>query len=369
MKILSSSFVTIITPRKSFIPHRANWLRCRHRPKGCAYFSNSNFNSDSNSNSRTNLCLSSSFGLSSRLEGLDKPTVWHEFTPLANEHGAINLGQGFPDWDPPSFVVESMVYAVDPSHGRRSNQYTRSAAHQPLANILAEEYSARLSRVIDPLQEIATAVGCTNALFCALQGILSPGNDDEVILIEPSFDIYTAQVRIAGGVPKYVPLRTGTIQTDVASTSASEPITSNSFFKLDFDELQAAITSKTKVLILNSPHNPTGKVFDKNELEKIADIVKMNPHITVISDEVCTCVCLFLQRLLFWCYLFFSLPIRIIFLLSLHPHTSQVYEHIVFDKELYPHISIASLPGMFEQTLTLSSSGKTFSNTGWKVGW
>ena len=123
--------------------------------------------------------------LSSRLDGLEKPTVWHEFSSLAAEYHAINLGQGFPDWNPPSFVVDAMHQSTAVRH---ANQYARSAAHMPLATVLAEEYTIKLNRdYIDPTTEVATAVGCTQALYCALQGLLNPM--DEVILMEPAFDI------------------------------------------------------------------------------------------------------------------------------------------------------------------------------------
>lgn len=258
--------------------------------------------------------------LANRLAGLDKPTVWHEFSPLAQKHGAINLGQGFPDWDPPQFVQQAMIEAVDPAFGRHANQYARSMAHMPLAKVLAEDYGERWNLEIDPTNQVATAVGCTNVLYCALQGLLNPG--DEIILLEPFFDVYSSQTLMAGGKPVYVPLRpTGDPSTDTASK----------VFTLDMDELEAAITDKTKVLLLNTPHNPTGKIFSREELEKIATIVKKYPGLTVLSDEV--------------------------------------YEHLIYDPESEPHISIASLPDMFERTLTLSSSGKTFSATGFKVGW
>jgi kynurenine--oxoglutarate transaminase/cysteine-S-conjugate beta-lyase/glutamine--phenylpyruvate transaminase len=257
--------------------------------------------------------------LSPRLEGLDYPTVWHEFSPLAVEYGAVNLGQGFPDWDPPSFVVEAMIKATDPQHGRQANQYARSFAHLPLAEVLSQDYSHQWSVDIDPVTQVATAVGCTNALYCALQGLLAPG--DEVLLLEPAFDIYFAQVQMAGARPIYCPLRP--VDTEISTMKASE------HFRLDLDELEACITPRTKVLLLNTPHNPTGKMFSRQELTDIANMLQHHPQITVISDEV--------------------------------------YQHIVLDDE--PHVSMATIPGMWDRTLTLSSSGKTFSCTGWKVGW
>eukprot|EP00979_Chaetoceros_neogracilis_P000979 scaffold189_cov244-Chaetoceros_neogracile.AAC.11 len=261
-----------------------------------------------------------SFQVSSRLNGLDKPTVWHEFSPLAAEYNAVNLGQGFPDWDPPAFATEAMRLAVDPK-GRNANQYARSYAHMPLAEVLADDYTERFGRTIDPATEIATAVGCTNALFCALQGMISPG--DEVLLLEPAFDVYIAQTKMAGGVVKFVPLRSNPEKT--AETTANEA------FVLDMEELENAITEKTRAFVLNTPHNPTGKMFSREEMTKIAEIIERHPQVTVIADEV--------------------------------------YEHIVFDEENSPHISFATMAGMYDRTLTLSSSGKTFAATGWKVGW
>jgi kynurenine--oxoglutarate transaminase/cysteine-S-conjugate beta-lyase/glutamine--phenylpyruvate transaminase len=268
---------------------------------------------------------SSPFSLSPRLDGLDKPTVWHEFSPLAVEHNAVNLGQGFPDWNPPPFVIEAMERAVDPKYNRHANQYARSYAHMPLAKVLCEDYSERWGVPLDPATNIGTAVGCTNALFCALQGLLTPS--DEVLLLEPAFDIYYAQVRMAGGVPVYCPLR----PVGASNYDDGSPHSASDVFQLDLHELESMITPRTKVLLLNTPHNPTGKMFSRVELQGIADIVQRHPQLNVISDEV--------------------------------------YEHIVFEPETEPHISIATLPGMFDRTLTLSSSGKTFSCTGWKVGW
>ena len=265
------------------------------------------------------------FSLAGRMQGLDSPTVWHEFTPLANQHKAVNLGQGFPDWNPPPFVVEAMRTATDPAGTRQANQYARSYAHLPLAEVLAEDYGRRFQREIDPATQIATAVGCTNALYCTLQGLLNPG--DEVLLLEPAFDIYIAQVKMAGGIPVYCPLRP---QSTSSTTGGSIPSASK-HFTLDLDELEHHLTQKTKVLILNTPHNPTGKMFSRSELEGISKLLERYPQVVVIADEV--------------------------------------YEHIVFDPVKEPHISPASIDGLWDKTITLSSAGKTFSCTGWKVGW
>eukprot|EP00557_Chaetoceros_sp_GSL56_P012980 CAMPEP_0176478604 /NCGR_PEP_ID=MMETSP0200_2-20121128/1274_1 /TAXON_ID=947934 /ORGANISM="Chaetoceros sp., Strain GSL56" /LENGTH=458 /DNA_ID=CAMNT_0017874551 /DNA_START=135 /DNA_END=1511 /DNA_ORIENTATION=- len=271
-----------------------------------------------------------SFQVASRLNGLDKPTVWHEFSPLASEYNAVNLGQGFPDWDPPSFAITSMNQSIDPSFQRNANQYARSYAHMPLATVLAEDYSSRFARDIDPATEVATAVGCTNALYCALQGMINPG--EEVLLLEPAFDVYIAQTKMAGGVCKFVPLRSvNSHDNNDNNDDVKQKKMANQMFQLDMEELENAITDKTRVFILNSPHNPTGKMFTREEMLQMAEIMKRHPQVTIISDEV--------------------------------------YEHIVFDEDKSPHISFATMPDMYDRTLTLSSSGKTFSATGWKVGW
>ncbi len=158
-----------------------------------------------NADAATSLSSSSSSLLAHRLDGLDKPTVWHEFSPLAVQYGSVNLGQGFPDWDPPTFVCEAMIQSVVPKYERHANQYARSYAHMPLAKVLAQQYTERWKSTtslgghdnsIDPVTEIATAVGCTNALFCALQGLISTG--DEVILLEPAFDIVRGVLFVYG---------------------------------------------------------------------------------------------------------------------------------------------------------------------------
>ena len=313
--------------------------------------------------------------LSKRLEGLDAPTVWHEFSPLSAEHQSINLGQGFPDWDPPKFLIEELKRSTDPEYERVShsndtasltetlpiqtaNQYARSYAHLPLATALRNDYAnyqwrdsdlpASTLESLDAASNVATATGVTNVLYCALQGLIDPG--DEVLLLEPFFDIYSSQVALAGGKCVYCPLRSVPlgVATDPKSTGDNALIGASEFFKLDLEELASKISPRTKVLILNTPHNPTGKIFSRTELEGIADLVASHPNLVVISDEV--------------------------------------YQHIVFDgcgdgegnpssengnRQRLPHISIATVNRgkIWNQTLTMSSAGKTFSCTGWKVGW
>jgi len=237
-------------------------------------------------------------------------TVWSEFGELAVETGATNLGQGFPDWQPPEFVVEAGMEAMRGG----VHQYTRPAGHPPLVNVLGKRYSNHLGRTIDPMAEVAITVGASQALFLSLQALLNPG--DEVLLPEPAFDLYYGQVRLAGGKVRPVPL-----SVDPATCA----------WTIDVDALaEAAATGKPKLLILNSPHNPTGTAFDRAEMEAVAAVVRKHPNLYVISDEV--------------------------------------YKYTVYAEEAQ-HFHFASLPGMFDRTVTVSSAGKTFSITGWQAGW
>lgn len=237
-------------------------------------------------------------------------TVWQEFSPLAVKEGAVNLGQGFPDWASPTFVKDAMKKAMDDN----ANQYCRSAGLPALVQGLARRYSKYLSRDVNWETEVTIGVGASETLFAAMQALVDVG--DEVLLISPAFDIYSAQVVMAGGVCKYVPLRP---VGDPGSQS----------WALDMEEFAAAFTERTKVVLVNSPHNPTGKCFSMEELSQMSEIIKRHPRVVVVSDEV--------------------------------------YEHMVYAPR--EHLRIATLPGMWERTVTVSSAGKTFSVTGWKVGW
>ncbi|MFO7632569.1 MAG: aminotransferase class I/II-fold pyridoxal phosphate-dependent enzyme [Caldilinea sp.] len=237
-------------------------------------------------------------------------TIFAEFTALANATGAVNLGQGFPNFAAPDFVKEAAHAAI----AADLNQYARSAGHPRLVQALAQTYGPLFGRTLDPMTEIVVTVGATEGIFAAVQALVNPG--DEVILIEPFYDSYPAAVTMAGGVPVYVPLR-----APAGSRHAAD-------WTLEMGELAAAITSRTKLLILNTPSNPLGKVFSRGELAALAELVCAH-NLTVLSDEV--------------------------------------YEWMVYSPA--EHARIATLPGMWERTVTLGSAGKTFSVTGWKIGW
>jgi kynurenine---oxoglutarate transaminase / cysteine-S-conjugate beta-lyase / glutamine---phenylpyruvate transaminase len=263
-----------------------------------------------------------------------KPTVWTEFHRLSQLHPVkANLGQGYPDWSPPTFALEALQQAANTV---QNHQYTRSAGHPSLVQQLAKRYSTHLGRTIDPMTEVAITVGASQALYLALQTILQPGQ--EVLLLEPFFDLYVEQIHLAGGRPVYCPL------TFVPYNTTTDDTVTSGNWVLEPDVLTSHITPLTKVIILNSPHNPTGKLFTYSDLQVIADAMKMaHPDCVLLSDEV-------------YKYIVHSPPLDPLECKGQSP--------------LCPgHIHIASLPGMWDRTLTISSAGKTFSATGWQVGW
>ena len=230
-------------------------------------------------------------------------TVFAEMTALAQRHGAINLAQGFPDFEGPSEIVEAAVKALRSG----DNQYARSRGHPVLVEAIAESQKRCYGLDYDPMAEVVVFNGATEGIAASLLGILNPG--DEVVLFEPFYDSYPPCLALAGAVPSFVTLRFPD-------------------FALDEDALRAAVTRQTRMIILNTPMNPTGKVFTREELEVIAAVC-LEHDLIVLTDEV--------------------------------------YEHLVFDGGA--HIPMAGLPGMRDRTLTLSSAGKTYSFTGWKIGW
>lgn len=229
-------------------------------------------------------------------------SVFTEITRLAVEHKAVNLGQGFPDFDGPAFVKQAAVDAMHAGQG----QYARSFGVVELNEAIANRFNKVSGLRVDPTAHVTVTSGCTEAIAATMLGLVNPG--DEVILFEPYYDSYRACVSMAGAVPKFVTLRAPD-------------------FALDEKALADAFTPKTRAILVNTPHNPTGKVFSRAELETIARLAKQ--HSTIVF-------------------------------------TDEVYEELVFDAE---HVRMATLPGMWERTVTMSSLGKSFSFTGWKIGW
>jgi N-succinyldiaminopimelate aminotransferase len=240
--------------------------------------------------------------LASRLHGI-RPTIFTEMSALAVRTGSVNLGQGFPDEDGPPSVIAEAVRALE--HG--ANQYAPGPGVPGLRQAIARHQRRHYGLDLDPDREVVVTTGCTEGIAAALLGLVDAG--DEVVVLEPYYDSYVAMIQMAGGVRRPVTLRAPD-------------------FRLDVDTLRAAVTPRTRFVLLNSPHNPTGTVLTRAELQAVADVA-IEHDLVVITDEV--------------------------------------YEHLTFDDA--EHVPLATLPGMFERTLTLSSAGKSYSFTGWKVGW
>nr|XP_061800237.1 kynurenine--oxoglutarate transaminase 1 [Nerophis lumbriciformis] len=251
----------------------------------------------------------------SRIEGVDK-NVWVEFSQLAADYQAVNLGQGFPDFAPPKYIQDAFCEAL--RGGPSMHQYTRAFGHPRLVKSLAKFFSNIVGHQIDPMEDVLVTVGAYQALFCAFQALVGEG--DEVIIVEPFFDCYQPMVKMAGGKAVYVPLRPVSVGGDGVLSSGD--------WVLSADELASKFTPSTKAVVINTPNNPLGKVYKKEELQVIADLC-------VKHDVLC--------------------------------FSDEVYEWLTYDGA--QHVKIASLPGMWERTVTIGSAGKTFSATGWKVGW
>ncbi len=255
-------------------------------------------------------------------------SIFSEISALAAQLGAVNLGQGFPDFAGPEWVKQAAAEAI----AADLNQYAPAPGLPSLRAAIAKTWAAQGWRAIDPASEVTVTSGATEALCGAIFALINPG--DEVIFFEPFYDAYAADVVMAGGVPRYVrlyPPSTDGRRRTVDGENAGAPSTihrPSSSWWFDPTELAAAFSPRTRLLLLNTPHNPTGKVFSRTELEQIAALC-IEHNVTVVADEV--------------------------------------YDQLVFSAA--GHIPLATLPGMWERTLTINSVGKTFSLTGWKVGY
>ena len=239
--------------------------------------------------------------LASRFQGLGT-TIFAEMSALAAQTGSINLGQGFPDRDGPPEVLEAAVAAIRAGH----NQYPPGPGTEELRYSIAAHQKRFYGIDVDPDTEVLVTAGATEAIAAAIVSLCEVG--DEVVVFEPFYDSYAAAIAMAGAVRRVVPLEAPD-------------------WTFDPSLLEATVNSRTRVILLNTPHNPTGKVFSPDELDVIASVCDRHDLVAV---------------------------------------TDEVYEHLVFDGR---HVPLCTRPGMADRTVTISSAGKTFSVTGWKVGW
>ncbi|MBA3799293.1 MAG: pyridoxal phosphate-dependent aminotransferase [Geodermatophilaceae bacterium] len=229
-------------------------------------------------------------------------TIFAEMSALAVRTGSINLGQGFPDTDGPPEVLEAAVQAIRAGH----NQYPPGRGIPALRQAISDHQQHYYGLSYDPDREVLVTAGATEAIAATILALCETG--DEVVVLEPTYDSYSASIALAGAVPRPVTLH-------------------HPEYRLDVDAVRAALSPRTRLLLINSPHNPTGRILDRAELTAIADLA-VERDLIVVTDEV--------------------------------------YEHLAFDGE---HIPLATLPGMRDRTVAISSAGKTFSCTGWKIGW
>jgi kynurenine--oxoglutarate transaminase/cysteine-S-conjugate beta-lyase/glutamine--phenylpyruvate transaminase len=265
--------------------------------------------------------------------GYEDPSIWYKFGKLATTTQSVNMGQGYPDWQPPEFFIESLqknISGTDSNH-----QYSRSSGNIKLCETLAKYYNASFKKQIDPMTEILVANGGISVLYNTITALVEPG--DEVLLLEPFYESYFAEIKLMGGNAIGVPMIPPQIRNKNDFKYNGDEKGMEKFYSkfrdtwtIDFERFEAALSNKTKLVLLNTPNNPTGKILTYEELRKIAELVKKFPNVVVFMDEV--------------------------------------YEHMTYDSfQTLPRM--ASFPGMWNRTITMMSAGKTFSATGVRLGW
>jgi kynurenine--oxoglutarate transaminase/cysteine-S-conjugate beta-lyase/glutamine--phenylpyruvate transaminase len=266
-----------------------------------------------------------SYSLPNKIKGYETPTIWYKFSRLAMTTGSVNLGQGFPDWGPPEFFLQNLEKNIKNSNA--NHQYSRSFGNLKLCEAISNKYSLILERKVDPVNEILVANGATSLLYSAITGLVEQG--DEVITMEPFYDCYLPQVKFSGGKLIGIPM----IPPKFRSKSEYKNLslkTPKDEWKIDFEKFKNSLNDKTKLIILNTPNNPSGKILTYDELSELAKIIKNYPRIVILMDEV--------------------------------------YEHMVFD-EFQELPRMVKLEGLWDRCISIMSAGKFFSATGIRLGW
>jgi len=260
---------------------------------------------------------------------MHKSDVWSIFTPANVPPDTINLGQGFMNWSPPKWMMDGLHESM--TSDMMVNHYCHPRGRPRLINALKKHFSPRFENIVKEGRElkdteIMAAAGANGGTYAALVAHLNPG--EEVILFEPFFDQYFASIKFQGANAVYVPLHPPSSSSSSSSGEDGGRVTSGADWSIDFTELRKAFNSKTKAIIVNTPHNPIGKVFTREELTKIAELC-IEFNVLCLADEVYDCM---------------------------------LYDQV-------EHVRMASLPGMWERTITIGSGGKSFACTGWRIGW
>jgi aspartate/methionine/tyrosine aminotransferase len=267
----------------------------------------------------------------SKTTPFENTTIWYKYSRLALTTGSVNLGQGFPDWAPPEFFIESL--SKNFNNPNVNHQYTRSFGSIPLCEAVARTYSKPFGRTLDPMNEVLIVNGGVSMLYNTITAFVEPGN--EVIVIEPFYETYLPQTLLNGGKVIGVPMIPPKLRNKSEYKYDGDDIINHysnlkDEWKIDFGKFEKSLSNKTSLVILNTPNNPTGKILTIEELTKFAKILEKYPNVVVLMDEV--------------------------------------YEYMIYDDfKTLPRM--ANIPGMWDRTLTMMSAGKFFSATGCRIGW
>jgi aspartate/methionine/tyrosine aminotransferase len=268
---------------------------------------------------------------STKTTPFENTTIWYKYGRLASSTGSVNLGQGFPDWSPPEFYLESLIKNFN--NPNVNHQYTRSLGSIPLCEAVAKTYSPSFGRTLDPMNEVLIVNGGVSMLYNTITAFVEQG--DEVIVIEPFYETYYPEVILNGGKVLGVPMIPPKLRNKSEFLYGGEDLMNHysnfrDEWKIDFDAFEKSLSNRTSLVILNTPNNPTGKILTTEELTRFAKILEKYPNVVVLMDEV--------------------------------------YEYMIYDDfKTLPRM--ANIQGMWDRTITMMSAGKFFSATGCRIGW